>query len=249
MIIIKYRIKKLLCIRMSLNEYIAGAFTGLTQIAVGYPFDTIKVLLQNKQTLQTSNFNIKNLYRGVKYPFITNSIVNSTLFYSYHTIFHSLTNNSYKKQYQSIKLKYINDSFLSGFLSGIIVSPIIFISDIGKTTRQINKNISFHHMFRIKGLPITILRESTAYGLYFYTYDKMKQCSSYPLLNGAIAGLANWGLTYPIDVIKNRQVAQNIGIKQAFMMGHFSKGYLICLLRAFIVNGCGFYIYELSKNI
>lgn len=40
--------------------------------------------------------------------------------------------------------------------------------------RQINKNISFHHMVRIKGVPITILRESTAYGLYFYTYDKMK---------------------------------------------------------------------------
>lgn len=221
-----------------MNEFIAGAFTGFTQIAVGYPFDTLKVLLQNKQSIHYSNFKIQHLYRGVKYPLFSNTIINSLLFNSYHN----------SKSYIRHDNKYVNNYFCAGFLSGLFVSPIIFITDIGKTTRQINQSITFQHLYRVKGLPVTMTRESLAYGLYFYTYEKLNEYNSKPLINGGIAGLVNWGLTYPIDVIKNRQVAQNISLKKAFQMGNFWKGYSICLIRALIVNGTGFYIYEKCKN-
>ncbi len=63
-----------------------------------------------------------------------------------------------------------------------------------------------------------------------------------------MAGLCNWTVTYPIDVIKSRQMASNISISQAFRMGNLWKGFSICAARAVIVNAIDFWIYETVKD-
>ena len=55
-------------------------------------------------------------------------------------------------------------------------------------------------------------------------------------------------ITYPIEVIKNRQMAQNIGLKDAINIGNIWKGYPICALRAVIVNSMNFWTYETVKG-
>ena len=49
-----------------MNEFQAGAFSGLAQNIVGHPFDTAKVFIQNNKCLKS----LKPLqsYRGFIYP-------------------------------------------------------------------------------------------------------------------------------------------------------------------------------------
>ena len=72
----------------------------------------------------------------------------------------------------------------------------------------------------------TFLRESIAFAAYFETYNYFKT-NNYPiLLSGAFAGLCNWTLSYPFDVIRTRQVAYNVTFKNAYKQGNFGKGFL-----------------------
>jgi hypothetical protein len=88
----------------------------------------------------------------------------------------------------------------------------------------------------------------TAMSAYFSTYNYAKDQGLNSLASGGLAGLSNWTLTYPIEVIKNRQMAQNISIKDAISMGNIWKGYPICALRAVIVNAMNFWTYETVKG-
>ena len=63
-------------------------------------------------------------------------------------------------------------------------------------------------------------------------------------LSGGIAGIANWGLIYPLDTLKNRQIGKNISFMKAYNMGSLYKGYSICITRAFLVNAINFFVYE-----
>ena len=84
------------------------------------------------------------------------------------------------------------------------------------------------------------------FGGYFYCKHELKLS---PLISGGIAGLLNWTFTYPIDVIRTRQMANNISIKKAINQGNLWKGYSACAMRAIIVNSASFYVYEKSKNL
>ena len=92
---------------------------------------------------------------------------------------------------------------------------------------------------------MSFLRETNALAIYFGTYHYLKSKEVSTLTAGGCAGLLNWGLTYPLDVIRCRQLAQNIPIKTAFRQGDLWRGFSICMARAFIVNSISFYAYEL----
>ena len=116
------------------NEFISGAFAGVTQVLVGHPFDTLKVIIQNNSNIK--QFSIKNLYRGVKYPLPQSIICNSIVF--------SINDN--------LKYKFSNRLY-SGFISGLCVTPIIFYLDIGKTKEQLRlpyKSIDLFRNFHVE---------------------------------------------------------------------------------------------------
>ena len=64
-----------------------------------------------------------------------------------------------------------------------------------------------------------------------------------------MSGFSNWLVTYPIDVIKNRQIAQQISFTEAYKQGYLYKGLSITLFRAVLVNGCIFFTYEQSNKL
>ena len=211
------------------KNFLFGGLSGLSQLVVGYPFDTIKVLIQNNIGFKNIKYN--ELFRGMKYPIYSNILINSILFSSYNM------NKKIDKNY-----------FLSGMLSGFMITPIVYTSDLFKVKRQTNTKInSIYKMFSFQGLFITSLRESLAFGMYFYTYENLKQYGLHPLISGGLSGLTNWTLTYPIDVIRNRQIATNITLYNAIKMGYLWRGYSICALRSILVNSVGFYIFELKN--
>jgi solute carrier family 25 carnitine/acylcarnitine transporter 20/29 len=237
-----------------MKDVIASSCVGIGQLAIGHPFDTAKILIQNKQ--KWFPHPIKRYYRGWKFPLFYSSIFNITCF------------TTHERTYQ-----YTNNHFYSGALGGLAISPITYILESFKIQFQVtppptnissphntspssskqlkntptNKQIIANTIKQLKttrGLYSTTARETLAMGVYFYTFHTLKQHTDSTLLSGALTGVASWTTTYPIDVIMSRQVAQNITIKQAIQQGNLWKGYRVCIARAMLVNAANFKIYE-----
>ena len=213
-----------------MKDIIPPLAIGLTEVSIGHPFDTAKVLIQNKKKwlgLPPSHY-----YRGWKFPLFCSCIFNCTVFPMYEKT-----------------IKYTNNYWLSGFLSGLVVSPIVFTLDTFKIKRQINKPISLSLLKPMHGIWSTTARETLAMTVYFGTYKSLRKEEYNPMISGAAAGLVNWTATYPIDVIHARQIAQHISIKQAINQGNLWRGFPVCATRAILVNGATFSVYEKVKKL
>lgn len=243
-----------------MKDVIASSCVGIGQLAIGHPFDTAKILIQNKK--KWFPHPIKRYYRGWKFPLFYSSIFNITCF------------TTHERTY-----KYTNNHFYSGALGGLAISPITYLLESFKIQFQVtppppsssphntsssphntsstsptqikntptNKQIiakTFKQLKTRRGLYSATTRETLAMGVYFYTFHKLKQHTDSTLLSGALTGVASWTTTYPIDVIMSRQVAQNITIKQAIQQCNLWKGYRVCIARAMLVNAANFKIYE-----
>lgn len=212
-----------------MSDLFAGTVAGLSQVVVGHPFDTIKVLIQNNQFSNIRSLTLRNLYRGSKYPAISSVIFNATVFPIYERSF-----------------KYTKSDALSGALSGLVVSPLQYAFDVGKIKRQTNQNVSMRDMYRTKGLGITAFRETLAMSIYFGVYHYcVNEYNLSSFVSGGVSGLANWTITYPADVLRTRQMAQNCTLYESFMMpGSLWKGYSVCAFRAVLVNASVFWVYD-----
>ena len=203
---------------------------GLIQAIVGHPIDTAKVFIQNNIKLR--GLTIKDYYKGFKYPLLLSLIFNGTIFPSYEY----LNNN-------------INNSFITGGLVGTIVTPLVFTCETLKILKQTNKQITKQKILSTNGLITTLSRESLAMSIYFSSYNYFKKHDYNSFLGGSISGFSNWLVTYPIDVIKTRQIAQQISFTQAYKQGNLYRGLGITLIRAVLVNGCIFFTYEHSNKL
>ena len=212
-----------------MNDFYAGCLVGIGQTLIGHPFDTLKVLYQNKSKI--NKLNIKTFYRGWKYPLVSGCIFNSTVFPVYE--------RTYKKT---------KNSFMSGAISGIIVSPFGYVFDIGKIKKQVSSPLHIRDFYKTKGLKMTFSREILAMSIYFGSYFKSKDMGFSPFYAGGLAGLANWTLTYPLDVLRTRQMARNITIQEALKERQLWRGYSVCAVRAVIVNAVSFKTYEVVKK-
>ena len=214
-----------------MNELIPSFFVGISQTIIGHPFDTIKVLIQNKQ--KWMGLPLKQYYYGWKYPLISSAIFNCTVFPVYES-----------------SLKYTNNTIISGMIAGTLVTPPVYFFDIFKINEQVKKPISLK-IFKnpYYGSIMTFNREVIAMGSYFGSYYYFKDEKKYGiLLSGALSGLTNWTLTYPLDVIRSRQIAQNINVMNAYKQGKLWGGFSTCAFRAVLVNSSSFYIYEFLKK-
>ena len=214
-----------------MKDFLIGGIIGLTQTLLGHPLDTIKVRIQNNQ--KWKNMKLTNYYKGCVYPFYGLLIYNIVVFPTYER-----------------SIKYTNSHIASGFCAGVAVSPFVYITDVGKIKRQSGLELKIKDFVLTKGKVSNLARESIAnmcyFGGYFYCKNELKFS---PLISGGIAGLLNWTLTYPIDVIRTRQMANNISIKKAINQGNLWKGYSACAIRAIIVNSVSFYVYEKCKKL
>ena len=79
------------------------------------------------------------------------------------------------------------------------------------------------------------------------TTDITDENSSYIIkyINGGVSGMCGILISHPIDTIKTRIQNESCKtIKEAINKGGLNNGIGICLLRAFIVNGINFTVYE-----
>lgn len=218
---------------MSTKDFVDGAIIGVAQTLIGHPFDTFKSLIQvNKCTKQIPP--LKTLYRGVHLPIFFSGIFNSLQF----GIFDSIKNSC------GIPLA----SFIAGGISSVVVAPHDFVKLNLQTNRK--DNIKFKNFYR--GFILTSLRESMAVSMYFTSYFYMmnsfnKEYKS-PFWIGGFAGCLSWLLTYPIDTIKTRyQVNVDSTVFECMKYRNVWAGFSYCMMRAFLVNGMSFFIYDKLK--
>ena len=178
-------------------EFIAGAVSGFSQTVIGHPFDTIKIRYQSVDLYK--NDKKKKYFSGILSPLISSIVTNSCIFG---------INNVMKKN-------HYND-LICGTVVGIAISPVVFFFDVIKNNKQVYcRNVTFYDIINSKGLSTTFIREPIAFSIYFYTYNKAKNNGFNTLLSVGFGGFMNWLITYPLDVIRNRQIVFNITFKDA----------------------------------
>jgi len=209
-----------------MHDFLVGGVIGLVQAGIGHPFDTAKTLLQNGQSFR--KLRPIEYYRGVAYPTAASLAFNVVTF----------------PMFDYLQAKTNNNAYISGAIAGIAIAPIDYAFDIGKIRRQTLTRVPLH----LNGATLRCLRTIIAQSVYFGVYFDLTQTLG-PLVAGAAAGLANWTITYPLDIVSTRQIAGNLLIREA-MGGGLWKGYLPCAIRAILVNSATFYVYEkLKKDI
>lgn len=226
------------------NSFYYGIIIGSTQAVVGYPLDVLKSNLQYSRNNNVINIfkakkNIKNIFRGVSYPIFGLSIINGSVF--------GLYENFYNKT---------NNHFISGMLSGGLSSVFITPFEVCKIKLQTDKTNKlklfkngFSNINLYRGYPLTVLLEGVSCGIYFSSYHYLKENNINSFLSGGIAGVISWTIIYPIDTIKTRiQSNKKLKYLDAIKKNCYFRGYQMCIIRGFLVNGISFFIYDLLKS-
>ncbi|KAL2927998.1 Mitochondrial arginine transporter BAC2 [Bienertia sinuspersici] len=246
------------------KEFVAGGFGGIAGVVAGYPLDTLRIRQQSSNSGSAisifrrivSTEGPSALYRGMGAPLA------------------------------SVTFQVALGGVGTGALQSLILSPVELLKirlqlkqtpHLGSTTEKgpttlaktILKTEGLRGLYR--GLTITVLRDAPAHGLYFWTYEYVREmlhpgCRktgqetlTTMLVAGGLAGVASWVSCYPLDVIKTRLQAQTrssmkySGILDCFRKSVEKDGYGVlwrglgtAVARAFVVNGAIFAAYELS---
>ncbi|PKA63471.1 Mitochondrial arginine transporter BAC2 [Apostasia shenzhenica] len=224
------------------------------------------------------------LYRGMAAPFASVAFQNAMVFQVYAVLSRSFDshNKNEPPSYRSVALA----GFGTGALQSVLLSPVELVkirlqlqmtghrqsrgNSQGPLTiaNTILKSEGLRGIYR--GFLITILRDSPAHGVYFWTYEYTRE-KMHPrcrkngdekfgtmLFAGGLAGVASWVFCYPLDLVKSRLQAQSNpprynGIIDCFKKSVREEGYSVlwrglgaAVTRAFVVNGAIFSAYELA---
>ena len=113
-----------------MNEFFLGTCVGMVQTVIGHPMDTMKTNYQNTQKLKLKNNPVKRLFKGIYYPLFSTTLINGFLFYS---------NDTLKQIHQN--------NFVSGFMTGVVCSPMINFFETCKVKRQLNERIGHNLLY------------------------------------------------------------------------------------------------------
>ena len=211
------------------HPFLGSVFAGVTQVAVGQPLDTIKSCIQASgiRGARKSLRGWRCLYRGSQVNVCNSIATNVIVFNTFHGSLSSFEN-----------------PWVCGALAGAAATPVEFFLGGCKILRQtVWPSATPLHMLNRPGWLSTCGREGVGFSVYFGTYTHLKEKDLHPFLAGALAGLANWTASYPIDVLRTRQVGLGYSLKDCGRMVQREglavlwRGYPACALRAVWVNG------------
>lgn len=216
-------------------EFGKGSIIGIGQVAVGHPFDTMKVIIQSggKTALNPHTY-----LRGIRYPMMLSTFSNAGLF----GIFSVCNNNN---------INTFNSGLIAGSIMSLIMNPFEFWkvqAQHNEYQYKLNKKKSFNEKVKLSysGMIYMTPRESIGNAIYFSTYFNVNESMNlHPFISGGIAGCCSWTLTYSLDTLKTRKQSHpEWTFKQCLNYGPLYKGLLICLCRAFLANGVSFVLYD-----
>lgn len=210
---------------------------------------------------------VRGFYRGVYSLLVTvpfRSSFNITLF-------------SYLKHKQKTSNHFIR-GFIPGCYAGCVLSvfvcPVELIkcymqaSNEFKTTSECLRTLYKRHglKYLMRGLSITIARDSLGFGTFFGVYEFIKGTAHDYNIKlawwgwigcGSVSGIIGWFCILPLDCIKTRYQLAIHGesywaVLKDIIKSHGIRGFwvggLSTVLRGCIASGVGFSVYELAKT-
>ncbi|MCJ8744157.1 hypothetical protein PDJAM_G00115200 [Pangasius djambal] len=225
------------------KNFLAGGFGGVCLVFAGHPLDTIKVRLQTqpkpgpgqtpfyagtfdcfRKTLAKEG--VRGLYKGMAAPIIGVTPMFAVCFFGF-----GLGKKLQQKSPDDI-LTY-PQLFAAGMLSGVFTTAIMAPGERIKCLLQIQAGSGeikyagpmdcVKQLYResgirgiYKGTALTLMRDVPASGMYFMTYEWLKNLLTPEgkspnelnvpsvLFAGGMAGIFNWAVAIPPDVLKSR---------------------------------------------
>ncbi|CAH4029909.1 mitochondrial carnitine/acylcarnitine carrier protein [Pieris brassicae] len=280
-----------------IKYFLSGGFGGVCTVLAGHPMDTIKVRLQTmplpqpgqtalyagtidcfQKTVQREGF--KGLYKGMSAPLTGVAPIFAISFFGF-----GLGKKLIKSDEEQILTR--TELFAAGAFSGIFTTSIMAPGERIKCLLQIQQGGSGPQKYSgmldcarqlyaeggirsiYKGSVATILRDVPASGMYFMTYEwvkevlvpedasaKLKMLAT--VVAGGCAGIANWLVGMPADVLKSRLQTAPEGTYPNGMRDVFKqlmekegptalyKGVAPVMIRAFPANAACFVGFELA---
>ncbi|XP_016336734.1 mitochondrial carnitine/acylcarnitine carrier protein-like [Sinocyclocheilus anshuiensis] len=223
-----------------LKNFVAGGGGGVCLLFTGHPLDTIKVRLQTQECVvyrgtydclrkTVSKEGIFGLYKGMGVLLASVTPMMALNFFGF---------GLGKELLQRDRTVPITNTqiYLAGMLAGVFTSVIVAPGERIKCLLQIQSSASqlkytgpVDCAFRLykeqgfrsvyKGTVLTLIRDVPSNGVYFLTYEYLKQfltpereCTSRVLLAGGIAGMLNWLIALPADVLKSNYQTDSGGV-------------------------------------
>ncbi|KAM3911580.1 mitochondrial carnitine/acylcarnitine carrier protein-like [Leptodactylus fuscus] len=278
--------------------FVSGGMGGVCLTLAGQPMDTVKVNLQIQarpvegQRLQYNNTvdcfrkivsqqGLWGLYKGMGAPLAGVTPIMAMTFFGF-SLGKKLQQNEPRDKLRPHQM------FSAGMLAGLFAAIIVVPAERIKCLLQAQANSPRKRflgpmdcagqLFREQGIQslyrgtvLTLLRDIPATGMYFMSYEWMKEkmtphggsvrdlSAARILLAGGVAGMCNWVVAIPMDVLKSRfQTAPNNqyrGVQDVFReilrdegpRGLY-KGFTAAMLRAFPANAACFLGFEASMK-
>ena len=195
---------------------------GVTRSIISHPFEIMKIKTQLKV-----NKNI-NLFAGLHYSIIASGLERGTQFYLYD-FFRSNGDSNFLSACKS------------SALSTIIGIPYNFLM-VNKSVSNKKIGLTLNKLY--KTIPLEYSRCFLGSSIFLYTYNELKQ-NNIPMWLSAFGGTTIvWGVTYPIDNIRNQIISNN----NNFSITNFYRGVQYPILRSLPSSIVGMYVYEKVKN-
>ncbi|XP_062891395.1 mitochondrial carnitine/acylcarnitine carrier protein-like isoform X2 [Mobula hypostoma] len=280
------------------RNFLAGGVGGICLILAGHPLDTVKVCLQTqpppapghrqlysgaidclRKTIAKEG--VLGLYRGMGAPILAITPVMAVGFFGFGV------GKKLQQAHPEEPLTY-SQLFRAGVLSGVFSSAILTPVERIKCLLQVQSGSQrmytgpgdcVRKLYRHSGIPgiykgmfLTLLRDIPGTGVYFLTYEWLKEVLtlegqrqnyfSFPriLFAGGMAGITNWIVCIPADVLKSRfQTAPDgkypNGLQDVLRelireegVASLYKGFSAVMLRAFPANAACFFGYEMTMQ-
>lgn len=282
-----------------IKYFLSGGFGGVCTVLAGHPMDTVKVRLQTmplpkpgevalyggtydcfKKTIQKEGF--RGLYKGMSAPLTGVAPIFAISFFGF-----GLGKRLIRNDESQVLTK--PELFAAGAFSGIFTTSIMAPGERIKCLLQIQQGGNVPQKYNgmvdcarqlyseggiksiYKGSVATILRDVPASGMYFMTYEWVKEVllpeeataktkMMATVVAGGCAGIANWLVGMPADVLKSRLQTAPEGTYPRGMRDVFKqlmeregptalyKGVTPVMLRAFPANAACFVGFELAIN-
>jgi len=232
-----------------------GFLQGVSRVIISYPFDYIRIHLQKKisksayAVLQTNNYNILNLYKGVKYPITIIPIDRAITFKlfedfnkKYNPVISSLIVSSISCLY-NVPLQSINTNYI---LENKSIPYFMFIKEL---------MFKYKSNFLFKSYSIEYIRLVLSTTLYMGIYGNIRKIMpdnpKFYALNGIISNLITWSILYPLDTIRVEHQSNNMKlfstIRNKYLnhgLRSFYAGIWLVYIRTIPSAGIGMLVYE-----
>ncbi|XP_062871595.1 mitochondrial carnitine/acylcarnitine carrier protein [Trichomycterus rosablanca] len=278
------------------KNFVAGGVGGACLLLAGHPLDTIKVRLQTQPRASCSQYvmytgtydcfrktvsreGVLGLYKGMGAPLAGVAPMMAISFFGFGLGKQLLQSDP------SVPITY-TQTYLAGMLAGVFTTVIVAPGERIKCLLQV-QTISGQMKYAgpldcavklykekgirsvYKGTVLTLIRDVPSTGLYFLTYEYLKNVLtpehesvdqlSMPriLLAGGTAGIVNWAVALPPDVLKsNFQTAADgryrglVDVFRSLLREEGAtalyKGLSAVMLRAFPANAACFLGFEVA---